>query len=47
MILVFRISFMLDKNDLALVNVQLKSVTEPGEFELMIGNKKQKFNYMQ
>jgi len=41
------VSFMLDKNDLAFVNAQLKTVTEPGEFELMIGNKKQKFNYIQ
>ena len=39
------VSFMLDKNDLAFVNAQLKTVTEPGEFELMIGDKKQKFSY--
>lgn len=41
------VSFMLDKNDLAFVNAQLKTVTEPGEFELMIGDKKQKFSYIQ
>jgi beta-glucosidase len=39
------ISFKLDKNDLAFVNRQLKTVTEPGEFEVIIGNKKAKFTY--
>ncbi len=39
--------FSIDKNDLAFVNAKLKTVTEPGEFELMIGNKKAKFNYQQ
>jgi beta-glucosidase len=41
------VSFSIDKNDLAFVNAKLKTVTEPGEFELMIGNKKAKFNYQQ
>jgi beta-glucosidase len=39
------VSFSLDKNDLAFVNAQLKTVTEPGEFEVMIGDKKAKFTY--
>lgn len=39
------VSFTLDKNDLAFVNAQLKTVTEPGEFEVMIGTKKAKFTY--
>ena len=40
-----KISFTLDKNDLAFVNAQLKTVTEVGEFEVMIGDKKAKFTY--
>lgn len=39
------VSFTLDKNDLAFVNAQLKTVTEPGDFEVMIGNKSAKFVY--
>ncbi|MEP7373586.1 MAG: glycoside hydrolase family 3 N-terminal domain-containing protein [Chitinophagaceae bacterium] len=39
------VTFIIDKNDLAFVNAQLKTVTEPGEFEVMIGNKKAKFTY--
>ena len=39
------VTFTIDKNDLAFVNAQLKTVTEPGEFEVMIGDKKAKFNY--
>ena len=39
------VTFTLDKNDLAFVNAQLKTVTEPGEFEVMIGDKKAKFTY--
>jgi beta-glucosidase len=39
------VTFSLDKNDLAFVNAQLKTVTEPGEFEVMIGDKKAKFVY--
>ena len=37
--------FAIDKNDLAFVNAQLKTITEPGDFEIMIGNKKAKFTY--
>ena len=40
-----KLSFTLDKNDLAFVNAKLKTVTEPGEFEVMIGGKKAKFIY--
>lgn len=39
------VSFELDKNDLAFVNRQLKTVTEPGDFEVMVGEKKAKFIY--
>jgi beta-glucosidase len=39
------VTFTLDKNDLAFVNAKLKTVTEPGEFEAMIGGKKAKFTY--
>jgi beta-glucosidase len=39
------ISFTLDKNDLAFVNAQLQTVTEPGDFEIMIGDKKAGFVY--
>ena len=39
------VTFTIDKNDLAFVNAQLKTVTEPGDFEVMIGNKKAKFEY--
>jgi len=35
--------FTIDKNDLAFVNAQLKTVTEPGDFEIMIGDQKAKF----
>lgn len=41
------ISFTIDKNDLAFVNADLKTVTEPGAFEIMIGDKKANFNYEQ
>lgn len=40
-----KITFTIDKNDLAFVNAQLKTVTEPGDFEVMIGDKKAKFTY--
>jgi len=40
-----QVTFTIDKNDLAFVNAQLKTVTEPGEFEVMIGDKKSKFTY--
>ena len=39
------VSFAVDKNDLAFVNAQLKSVTEKGDFEVMVGDKKAKFSY--
>ena len=39
------VSFTIDKNDLAFVNAQSKTVTEPGDFEVMIGSKKAKFTY--
>ena len=40
-----QVTFTIDKNDLAFVNAQLKTITEPGDFEVMIGDKKVKFNY--
>ena len=39
------VTFTIDKNDLAFVNAQLKTVTEPGDFEIIIGKQKVKFNY--
>jgi beta-glucosidase len=41
------VTFTLDKDDLAFVNAKLKTVTEPGDFELMAGNKKALFTYIQ
>lgn len=41
------VTFTLDKNDLAFVNAKLKTVTEPGEFEVIIGEKKTRFTYIQ
>ncbi|MEP6682982.1 MAG: glycoside hydrolase family 3 N-terminal domain-containing protein, partial [Parafilimonas sp.] len=41
------VTFTLDKNDLAFVNEQLKTVTEPGDFDVMIGDKKVTFSYKQ
>ncbi|MBI1783085.1 MAG: glycoside hydrolase family 3 C-terminal domain-containing protein [Sphingobacteriales bacterium] len=41
------VTFTIDKNDLAFVNRQLKTVTEPGDFELMTGDKKATFVYQQ
>jgi beta-glucosidase len=41
------ISFTIDKNDLAFVNAELKTVTEAGAFEIMIGEKKVVFNFEQ
>ena len=35
----------IDKNDLAFVNAQLKTVTEAGDFDLMIGSQKTSFTY--
>jgi len=39
------VTFNLDKKDLAFVNAKLKTVTEPGDFEVMIGDKKGTFTY--
>jgi beta-glucosidase len=39
------VSFTIDKNDLAFVNAQLKTVTEAGNFDLMIGDKQTTFGY--
>ena len=39
------VNFTIGRNDLAFVNAQLKTVTEPGEFEVIIGKKKATFNY--
>ena len=39
------VSFTLDKNDLAFVNAQLKTVTEPGEFDVFIEDQKAQFTY--
>ena len=39
------VTFTLDRNDLAFVNAQLKTVTEPGDFDVMIGDKKAVFTY--
>jgi beta-glucosidase len=39
------VTFTIDKNDLAFINAQLKPVTEPGDFEVMIGDKKAGFKY--
>jgi beta-glucosidase len=39
------VTFTLDKDDLAFVNADLKTVTEPGDFDVMIGDKKATFGY--
>src|SRR5450755_4291416 len=39
------VSFTLTAADLGFVNANLKSVTEPGNFDLMIGNQKTSFSY--
>ena len=39
------VKFTVDKNDLAFVNAQLKTVTEPGDFVIMIGDQKAKFTW--
>jgi len=41
------VTFTLTKNDLAFVNAQSKTVTEPGDFDIMIGGKKATFSYVQ
>ncbi len=39
------VSFTLDKNDLAFVNAELKTVTEPGDFDVYIEDQKATFSY--
>lgn len=39
------VTFTIDKNDLSFINAQLKAVTEPGEFEVIVGDKHAKFMY--
>ena len=39
------INFTIDRNDLAFVNAKLKTVTEAGDFDLMIGDQKASFTY--
>ncbi|MEI7735115.1 MAG: glycoside hydrolase family 3 N-terminal domain-containing protein [Ferruginibacter sp.] len=39
------VSFVLDKNDLAFVNAQLKTVTEAGDFEVQVGKLIEKFTW--
>jgi beta-glucosidase len=41
------VNFVVDKNDLAFVNAQLKTITESGDFEIIIADKKAMFNYQQ
>jgi beta-glucosidase len=41
------VSFTIGKDDLAFVNAQLKTVTEPGDFELMINDKTVSLKYIQ
>ncbi|MEO6732111.1 MAG: glycoside hydrolase family 3 N-terminal domain-containing protein [Ferruginibacter sp.] len=39
------VTFSINKNDLAFVNAQLKTVTEPGDFKVMVGNLVAGFKY--
>jgi beta-glucosidase len=39
------VSFTLDKNNLAFVNAEMHTVTEPGDFDVLIGDKTATFNY--
>jgi len=39
------VSFTLDRDDLAFVNAMQKTVTEPGDFDVYIGDKKASFTY--
>ncbi|MEP7143395.1 MAG: glycoside hydrolase family 3 N-terminal domain-containing protein [Ferruginibacter sp.] len=39
------VTFHINKNDLAFVNAQLKTVTEPGDFKVMIGDLSADFHY--
>jgi len=40
------VDFVLNRSDLAFVNAQLRTVTEPGAFDVMIGDKKATFMYV-
>lgn len=39
------VSFTLDSSDLAFVNAQLKTITEPGDFDVFVGDRKAVFSY--
>ena len=39
------VTFTIDRNDLAFVNAELHTVTEPGDFDLIIGDKTAAFTY--
>ncbi|MBV9961922.1 MAG: glycoside hydrolase family 3 C-terminal domain-containing protein, partial [Parafilimonas sp.] len=39
------LTFTLNKKDLAFVNADLKTVTEPGDFDVIVGDKKATFSY--
>lgn len=39
------LTFSIDKNDIAFVNADLKTVTEAGDFDVLIGDKKASFSY--
>jgi beta-glucosidase len=39
------VSFTLDRDDLAFVNAQMKTVTEPGDFDVYVGDLKSSFSY--
>ncbi|HXB07642.1 MAG TPA: glycoside hydrolase family 3 N-terminal domain-containing protein [Puia sp.] len=39
------VTFTLDRDDLAFVNAQLRTVTEPGDFDVYIGDQKGSFRY--
>jgi len=40
------VTFSLDRNDLAFVNAQLKTVTEPGDFDIYVEDQKTTFSYL-
>jgi beta-glucosidase len=40
-----QVKFVIDKNDLAFVNAQLQTITEPGDFEVLVGNLTGKFTW--
>ena len=39
------VTFTIDKSDLAFVNAKLKTLTEPGDFKIMIGDLEADFKY--